>query len=553
MGLPGVEEPPAFLHSYVGFHIPSSATAMLRRQRVRRLLPLLALLCFDAPDVVPGARRGKEAEMAFLSRLRAQVPGGPPNGQNGTDPSGILIEEGFPAVLAQTGRNGSAPRGNGSNASGLQYMSPGGTPLGHRPLPQFPPAQTLSEFLFALGSGSGFQNNQRLLGDNITSKEFRNIHYQHLVATGMILMVFFGFLSTSVSMVYWRMRRRVQENSSVTYFSDGGGHPANDALLCESRRLDDFINAFDGPPSEPQLLIIGVRVPSQRAAQEARVSQNNGLLQDDFTATFYDPFYPLANASEEQIVSAIMAGEEVYGASVAFSFALDLSPWLRSAGGSSRAAQLQISVDPPRQLWRRNSDAASDGSFGQGGSGLGEDDQSNASGAAEEQDTSTAASDARERRVGMSDEDLSKVEAFLAQDSNDLACVEICKEIIWEDWEELSLNIRACLRQRGFNGAVRIFLKGNESIEVFKNKTWAHFMRSQVTRVLAALSLVGWLFYEVYVKLRTSRLVVKSVHRVEVPLSTYWDLVGSKLTANGFIPDEDRPRAADSATRPSRS
>jgi len=163
---------------------------------------------------------------------------------------------------------------------------------------------------------------------------------------------------------------------------------------------------------------------------------------------------------------------------ISFSFALDLSPWVVHDGGQAAA-----------------------------GAGSG---------------------------AGVSVEDLERLRDFLEHDTNDLAALQIHKEIHWPDWEELATNIKHQIRQRGFNGIIHVCCAEDEFMTVYKNKPWANFMHRRVTRVLCILSIVGWFIYQPYMWLRHRSLVVTSRHRVDVAIGSYWPLIADKVGPNGF-------------------
>jgi hypothetical protein len=184
---------------------------------------------------------------------------------------------------------------------------------------------------------------------------------------------------------------------------------------------------------------------------------------------------------------------------LSFSFALDVTPWLRPnclPDGDSSDDELDLSAG--RQ--RHGPDGAP---------------------------------------MGVCAGDQQSLHDFLRHDGNALACIELHKEIAWSEWEELALNIRTHMRQKGFEGLVRVSCKGSDNLTIRKNNKWAHFMRSRATRVIAALSIFGWFFYELYMWCRQSKLVVRSTHRVDIPIHHYWPLVKDRISANGFTPSQD--------------
>jgi len=131
-------------------------------------------------------------------------------------------------------------------------------------------------------------------------------------------------------------------------------------------------------------------------------------------------------------------------------------------------------------------------------------------------------------------EDLRNLRHFLAYDQNDLAMVEIEKNVAWPGWEELAMNIKHQIRQRGFAGITSIRQSENEHLIVYKNKRWANFLHSRMTKALCALSLIGWLVYLPYMWLRCTKQTVRVCYKIETTISDYWNLISEQLSANGF-------------------
>jgi hypothetical protein len=141
--------------------------------------------------------------------------------------------------------------------------------------------------------------------------------------------------------------------------------------------------------------------------------------------------------------------------------------------------------------------------------------------------------------TGMNEEDLEQLRKFLACNTNDLAIVEIHKEVIWNDWEELATNIKHQIRQRGFQGIISVHRSETEIVHVYKNKPWANFMHSRTTKVLWALSLLGWLFYQPYMWMRCCTTLVRSRYRIDIPISQYWPFIEEMVGAEGFTDPAD--------------
>lgn len=147
---------------------------------------------------------------------------------------------------------------------------------------------------------------------------------------------------------------------------------------------------------------------------------------------------------------------------------------------------------------------------------------------------SSGQSSSSELECGIMPEDLAQLRNFLAVNTNDLATVDMRKQIVWPGWEELATNIKLRIRQLGFDGLITINCNDAESIIVYKNRAWANFMHSRMTRVLCALSLLGWIIYLPYMWLRCTSMTVRVCYRIDMSITTYWELIADKLSANGF-------------------
>eukprot|EP00933_Yihiella_yeosuensis_P017215 TRINITY_DN14446_c0_g1_i1.p1 TRINITY_DN14446_c0_g1~~TRINITY_DN14446_c0_g1_i1.p1 ORF type:complete len:456 (-),score=52.77 TRINITY_DN14446_c0_g1_i1:100-1467(-) len=136
--------------------------------------------------------------------------------------------------------------------------------------------------------------------------------------------------------------------------------------------------------------------------------------------------------------------------------------------------------------------------------------------------------------TGMSQEDLETLRQFVAENTNDLATVDIAKEVSWEGWEELATNIKQKIRQQGFGGLVHVSLQSSERVTVHKNRAWANFLHNRITKVIIALSMFGWFAYGPYMWLRNRGPKVTSKFRVNVDIAEYWQLISDKIGADGF-------------------
>lgn len=139
-------------------------------------------------------------------------------------------------------------------------------------------------------------------------------------------------------------------------------------------------------------------------------------------------------------------------------------------------------------------------------------------------------------------EDLEKLRHFLAHDSNDLAIVEVEKEISWPRWEELATNIKHQIRQCEYQGLVGVDRTRHECLRIFKNKQWANFLHSRTLKVVLALSVLGWILYLPYMWLRTTTLRVRCFYQVSIGIDDYWPLISNGLCAHGYRAPEPRDR-----------
>lgn len=147
-------------------------------------------------------------------------------------------------------------------------------------------------------------------------------------------------------------------------------------------------------------------------------------------------------------------------------------------------------------------------------------------------------------RHGVSSDGLRQLHRFLRAEGNSLACVELRKDIDWPQWEDLATNIKLRIKQSGFNGLVTVHRPSFETLHVHKNTHWANFMHNRVTKALLALTIVGWLFYLVYMWLRCTKLVVSTRHRVDIDISRYWAFIDYELGERGFRADDPTVRAS---------
>lgn len=265
------------------------------------------------------------------------------------------------------------------------------------------------------------------------------MRYQDNAVIVLLLIIYFLTLFFGMSFTYWQS----VNYAPVEYYAD----PRYHSMVSPDASVDNFLENFNQTPKSVQLQVTGF------LPVEDGVIENNVRWQgQNYT--------------------------------VAFTFALDLSPWV------VRMERLD------------------DGSGNQA------------------------------LDNGLTSEHMMQLRQFLAMNNNDLAIIDLAKQISWQDWEELATNIKHQIRQCGFDGVIGIHKASIENVTIYKNKVWANFMHSRMTKVLCALSFVGWLAYVPYMWLRCQKKTIRSWFRVDVSISDYWDLIADKLCANGFeFPD----------------
>lgn len=135
---------------------------------------------------------------------------------------------------------------------------------------------------------------------------------------------------------------------------------------------------------------------------------------------------------------------------------------------------------------------------------------------------------------GMLIGDRGELQHFLHCNTNDLATVEVQKDVVWHGWEELATNLKNQIRQKGFSGVISVRRCDVSPLTVHKNRPWANFLHSRLTKVLCALSLLGCLVYMPYMWFRSTRLVVHIRYKIDLPIAQYWRIIVDQLCENGF-------------------
>lgn len=299
------------------------------------------------------------------------------------------------------------------------------------------PKKEQMPLLMALGGGTGASvggtGNHRVDRDLL-----QRMHYQDKAVMLLVLAIYMVALWLSATLTY----RQASNRSPVTYYADPRFH----SVVMEGHDLDTFLETFNQAPKNITLQVTG--------------------------------FLPVP---DEMMGSVQWRGENFQ---VAFTFSLDLSPWVERAtrtGGTGPNQQVRSLHD------------------------------------------------------GVLPEHRSILSHHLALDNNDLSYIELVKEVEWPDWEELATNIKHQIRQSGFNGVITVNRGETDEMHIYKNKAWANFMHARATRVLCALSIFGWIFYVPYMWWRCQTVSLKSYYRVDMSISDYWRLISDKLSADGFV------------------
>jgi hypothetical protein len=307
---------------------------------------------------------------------------------------------------------------------------------------------SMKEELFAIGGGTG----ATIGGTGILELDLdlvRRMRYQDKAVMILLLVMYFVTLGFSASFAY----RQSLNNSPVTFYADPRFHD----MVMEGRDRDTFLENFSGSPKDVHLQVTGY------------IPVSSGVLG-----------------------SIEWQGEYYYDA---FSFALDLSPWV---------------------VREATSDGADTGSW----------------------------HDNLQLVNGVAAVDMESLHHYVSRDRNDLAIVEVHKEVAWTHWEELATNIKHKIRQEGFNGVISVHKTDCDTVNVYKNTAWANFMHSRTTKVLCALSVLGWVIYLPYMWLRCTTTAVRARYTIDIPISNYWQLIQDKLTVDGFVEDPDAVRAS---------
>eukprot|EP00928_Gymnodinium_smaydae_P021838 TRINITY_DN18548_c1_g1_i1.p1 TRINITY_DN18548_c1_g1~~TRINITY_DN18548_c1_g1_i1.p1 ORF type:complete len:435 (+),score=32.07 TRINITY_DN18548_c1_g1_i1:92-1306(+) len=134
----------------------------------------------------------------------------------------------------------------------------------------------------------------------------------------------------------------------------------------------------------------------------------------------------------------------------------------------------------------------------------------------------------------LGEDDEKRVSRFVDMDGNPFERLIVKKVLAWQDWEDLALNIKHMIKQKGFSGDVIVQKRPEVSLPIFKNVHWANFLLSYHFRTIVTLSVVGWLFYLPYVWYRSTANELEVRYYVDMPIDQFWQMIESKLNERGF-------------------
>jgi len=144
--------------------------------------------------------------------------------------------------------------------------------------------------------------------------------------------------------------------------------------------------------------------------------------------------------------------------------------------------------------------------------------------------------------TGVSAEDVEKLREYLADDKNHLTYVELVKTVSWNGWEELATNIKAQIRQGGFQGQVLVRPIPQAEMHVHKNTQWANFLHGRALKAIVFLSVFLLPVYKAYMAWRHFPLTLRCDYKVRLKVDEYWPLIASRIGPNGF--DNGVPESA---------
>jgi len=272
---------------------------------------------------------------------------------------------------------------------------------------------SMMDFVFALAGGMGA--NARRTGVDIDLA--RRKQFQDAGVMVLMVMMYFVTLMIAASLTF----RDVANSSRILFYAD----PRYFNLGIRSASIEAFLDEFNRVPEDLYIQIVG---------------------------------FFMGDLSEDQHL-------------VAFSFSLDVSPWIVPRTGPSTRIT---------------------GNSSHGTSSI------------------------------LSSEDRRILTEFLAPNSNDLAILEVVKEVDWPDWEELAFNIKAYIRQHGFRGPLLVSRSDSETVPVHKNRHWANYMHSRTLKIICLLSIVGWFLYLPYMYSRSVKTTIRTLFRMNISPADYW-------------------------------
>lgn len=336
----------------------------------------------------------------------------------------------------------------------------------------------------------------------------RPLVLQDAVALPMTIPTIFGFSWHTAALEAWKKVLMALGGGTGASLGATGSLQA-DTDLYHRMRIQDQAVLFLLLVAYGVALALSASIGFHNAANDSPVTfytnphQQPLMMEGHSVESFINTFNQPSKNAYLQVTGYAASADETVGSvqwegtyyNVVFTFALELAPWIEREADPVPAANVR-------------------GSSSIGGS--------------------------QERRSesrllqGLTASEYSRLCNFLAHDRNDLATVQIVKEISWAGWEDLAQNIKHRIRQSGFGGLITVTRTEEESITVYKNRQWANFMHSRMMKVLCALSVVGWVVYGPYMWWRCTVVPIRARFRVGIDIAEYWAIIAASLSEQGF-------------------
>jgi len=331
--------------------------------------------------------------------------------------------------------------------------------------------------LLALAGGTGFTMDLLLRRDSLRSDRM-------IIQDEAVLFLLIGLYLNALLLSGVLAYRQARNDSRVQFYAD----PRVDGSVSHTFNMADFLEAFNQPPKNVYVRVSGY---------------THAPLHAPGCFSWRGLNYNLA-----------------------FSFCLDISPWL-----------VRATTDGDRLPLRHSARNTASGSSSGGRKEAGSSDRRKVQSSRKSSIPWCAGE--RLRKDGVVGSDADKLCDFLSKTakSNELAYVDMQKHVSWTGWEELATNIKMIIHHRGFDGLVWVDCTDGVSLPVHQNTQWANFMHSRALKVILAFSIIGFLLYIPYMGLRCIRLPVRTLHKVNINVTDYWHLIVEQLGRHGFSHD----------------